>query len=182
LDQLAPLEIQALAKIMDELDYYQILHLNRDASAVELKKAYFSTSRAFHPDANRHLEPVLLDQCQRVSKRVTEAYCVLKDPRKRKVYDERLDSGEGQQRMQLSEAKAAHAKQETDARQGKTPQGRQYLLKATEDAGREDWAGAIRNLQMALTFEPDNSLFKDRLEEAKQSRGKAEKSSGHTIT
>ena len=93
--ELAPLEIRALAKIMDELDYYQILHLERDASASSVKQAYYATSRTFHPDANSHLETELLDDCSRISKRVTEAYSVLRDPRRRKSYDQRLQNDEG---------------------------------------------------------------------------------------
>ena len=52
---LAPTEIVALARVIDELDYYQILHVPRGASMGEVKKAYHFSSRAFHPDANRHL-------------------------------------------------------------------------------------------------------------------------------
>jgi DnaJ-class molecular chaperone len=168
LDRLAPLEIRALMKIIDELNYYQILHLERDASAADLKAGYFATKRAFHPDANRHLEPDLRQQCHAITKRVTEAYCVLRDPRKRKIYDEQISDAESDVRIQLSEAMAAHAKAESDERQGRTAQGRQFFLRATEDAQREDWAAAIGNLQMALTFESDNPVFKERLEDFKK--------------
>lgn len=166
---LAPLEIQALSKIMDELDYYQILHLERGASVGEIKKAFHHTSRTFHPDVNRHLEENLQDQCSRISKRVTEAYCVLRDPRRRRAYDERLGQGANDEgfRMQLAEAKAAHAKQDTEERQGKTAQGRQFHQKAMHDLEQDDLASAARNLQMALTFEADNEDFKEKLAEIK---------------
>jgi DnaJ-class molecular chaperone len=167
LSSLPPLEIQALAKILDELDYYQVLHLEHDATQSDVKKAYFQTSRSFHPDANRHLGEDLLSHCVRISKRVTEAYCVLRDPRRRKAYDEHLETG-GNARMQLSEAKAAHAKAAAETRQGKTPQGRQYFSKATSDMQRDDYTSAINNLQMALTFERGNPLFEEKLAEAKQ--------------
>ncbi len=167
---IARLEIKALAKIIDELSYYQILHLEPDASSRELKRAYYSTSRTFHPDANGHLDGEIRQSCTLISKRITEAYCVLKDPRKRKAYDERLDSGDGL-RMQLAEAKAAHAKRDTETRQGKTAQGRQFLQKAKEDIQRGDHASAASNLQMALTFEPGNDYFKELLEEARRKRG-----------
>ena len=173
MDRLAPLEIRALTKIMNELDYYQILHLGRDASMAELKAAYFATSRAFHPDANSHLEPELFSQCKAIAKRITEAYCVLRDPRKRKVYDEQIGSDEGDVRIQLAEAMAAHLKQESDARQGKTPQGRQFFLRAIEDAKRDDLSAAIGNVQMALTFEADNAVFKEQLEEFKKRKKEA---------
>ena len=52
-EQLAPTEIRALARLLGELDYYQLLHLRRDAGSVEVKRAYHATTRVFHPDANR---------------------------------------------------------------------------------------------------------------------------------
>jgi hypothetical protein len=53
-------------------------------------------------------------------------------------------------------------------RGGRTPQGKQFLMKAQEDMRREDFASAIRNLQMAMTFEADNDYFKSLLEEARK--------------
>lgn len=167
--KLAPLEIQALVKIMDELDYYQILHLEPSASASEIKRAFHGTSRTFHPDVNRHLAEEMIADCSRISKRLTEAYCVLRDPRRRKAYDQRLEKKEGL-RIQLSEAKAAHAKQDVEERHGSTPQGRQFHQRAAEDMSREDWAAAERNLKMALTFEPANAFFKELIDEVKKSK------------
>jgi DnaJ-class molecular chaperone len=168
---LAPLEIRALVKIIGELDYYQILNLERDASASDVKHAYFATSRTFHPDANRHLEKALHEDCVRIAKQVTEAYCVLRDPRRRKAYDRQLVQGGGA-RLQLAEARARHTRQDNEARLGKTPQGKQFFQKASQDLQRDNHAGAVNNLQMALTFEPDNSLFKEKLEEARKLKGK----------
>jgi DnaJ-class molecular chaperone len=167
LSSLAPLEVQALIKIMDELDYYQILHLEPDASRTDVKEAFHQTSRTFHPDVNRHLEGQMLDDCAQISKRITEAYCVLRNPGRRKSYDQRLSEKAGL-RIQLAEATAAHAKQESQERQGKTPEGRQFFQKATEDLRRDDWVTAENNLKMALTFEASNDLFKEKLEEVRK--------------
>ena len=73
-------------------------------------------------------------------------------------------------RLQLADAKAQHAKQETQARQGMTAQGRQFFQKGLDDAKRFNWPAAVRNFQMALTFEPNNSLFREKLEEARLSQ------------
>jgi curved DNA-binding protein CbpA len=89
---MAPTEIKALARIIGELDYYQLLHLHRDAVAGEVKQAYHATSRAFHPDANRHLEPELRKAVTVIAKRITEAYSVLRNPRRRQAYDRRLEA------------------------------------------------------------------------------------------
>ena len=160
-------ELHALSRIMDELDYYQILHLEPTASQSDIKRAYFQTSRLLHPDANRHLEEEVQAECMRISKRITEAYCVLRDPRSRNSYDaQRSEEGSGI-RMQLADAKASHVKKDNEERQGKTPQGRQYHQKAAAAIERKDTASVISNLQMALTFEPDNTFFKSTLAEAK---------------
>jgi len=169
LPDLAPLEIQALAKIIDELDYYQILHIDADVEASGIKKAFHATSRTFHPDANRHLSDALREECSRISKRVTEAYCVLRDPRRRKAYDAKLGGDEGL-RMQLAEAKAAHARKDTEDRQGKTPQGRQFYQKACQDMARQDWASAEQNLRMAMTFERDSDFLKEKLDEVRKQK------------
>lgn len=165
--ELVPTEIKALARIIGELDYYQLLHLRRDAPAGEVKKAYHATTRAFHPDANRHLEGDLRDAVGVIAKRVAEAYSVLRDPRRRQAYDRRLETGSGV-RMQLAEAQAEAGRQAEEERGGRTPQGRQFYKLAVGDLLRKDFAAAARNLQTALTFEPDNALFKRRLAEARE--------------
>jgi DnaJ-class molecular chaperone len=169
LSSLPPLEIQALAKILDELDYYQVLHLEHDATQSDVKKAYFQTSRSFHPDANRHLGEDLLSHCVRISKRVTEAYCVLRDPRRRNAYNGQLGDRAGSIRMQLAEARASHVKRDSEERQGKTAQGRQFHQRAATALEAGDTSGAINHLQMALTFEPTNAGFKELLAELKSS-------------
>jgi DnaJ-class molecular chaperone len=168
LSSLPPLEIQALVKILDDLDYYQILHLEPGATQSAIKKAYFASSRTFHPDANRHLEGELRDSCMRISKRITEAYCVLRDPRRRKSYDSHLESESAAKRIQLAEAMASHVKKESEARQGKTAQGRQFYQRAQQCLARGDTTGAANNLRMALTFEPSNDFFKQQLSAVKK--------------
>ncbi|UCE84979.1 MAG: DnaJ domain-containing protein, partial [Deltaproteobacteria bacterium] len=81
--KVAPTEIMALARIIDELDYYQILHISIDAKASEIRSAYHATARAFHPDASVHLDAKYREAIRAISKRVAEAYSVLRDPRRR---------------------------------------------------------------------------------------------------
>lgn len=157
------MEIRALARIMNELDYYQMLHLERTASAVEVRQAFYASSRAFHPDANRHLDEDTFADCAAIAKRVTEGYCVLRDPRKRLAYDDKLTQNTGV-RMQLAETKAAEKSGGDESRRATTDQGRQFHQKATAAIARSDWATARNHLQMALTFEPKNDFLKQELE------------------
>ena len=132
------------------------------ATPRQVKEAYYATSRAFHPDANRHLQSDLQAAVSKVAKRITEAYSVLRDPRRRQAYDRRLEDGSGV-RMQLAEAQAEAGHQATTERQGRTREGRQYLTLALADLKRKNYLAAERNLRTALTFEPNNELFKEQL-------------------
>lgn len=162
-----PLEIAALSRIMDELDYYQLLNIESNASTADIRKAFHSSSRNFHPDANRELAGELREQCQQISKRITEAYCVLRDTRRRNAYDSRVSDGDSL-RIQIAEAKTAHVEQRKAERTGATAQGRQFFGKAEADLKTGNLTGAIQNIQMALTFEAGNAGFKSLLEELRE--------------
>jgi curved DNA-binding protein CbpA len=165
-EQLAPTEIRALARLLGELDYYQLLHLRRDAGSVEVKRAYHATTRVFHPDANRGLEPELQEAVRQIAMRVSEAYSVLRDPRRRRAYDMRL-SEDGRIRIQLSEASNEAEKRDASERGGRTRDGQRFYKMAMGDLKRRDFAAAARNLQTALTFEPDNAHIKEQLAAAR---------------
>ncbi len=164
---LAPTEILALARILGELDYYQLLHLQPSASPAEVRSGYHATSRAFHPDGNRHHDAEIGAAIEKIAKRVTEAYSVLRNPRRRQAYDYQRSCGGGV-RIRLADAESVGERQQSEAREGRTPQGRQFFKLAQQDLARKQHAGAVRNLQTALTFEPGNELFKKRLAEARE--------------
>ena len=66
----------------DYKDYYKVMGLNRDATPKDIKTAYRKLARKYHPDLNK--EPGAESQF----KELGEAYEVLKDPEKRKIYDQ----------------------------------------------------------------------------------------------
>jgi molecular chaperone DnaJ len=63
-------------------DYYEILGVSRTAGETELKKSYRELAKKFHPDVN----PGNKDAEEKF-KEASEAYEVLRDPEKRKIYD-----------------------------------------------------------------------------------------------
>jgi curved DNA-binding protein len=69
-------------------NYYQTLEVSRDATSQEIKKSYRRLALKFHPDTNRN-DPSSAEYF----KEITEAYGVLIDPAKRRMYDFRRVSG-----------------------------------------------------------------------------------------
>lgn len=63
-------------------DYYKLLGVSKDAKAPEIKKAYRRLARKYHPDVNPGDK-----SAEERFKEIQEAYDVLSDEKKRKVFD-----------------------------------------------------------------------------------------------
>lgn len=63
-------------------DYYEVLGIDRNATDSEIKKAYRKMALKYHPDKNPGDE-----EAERLFKEAAEAYEVLSDSEKRKIYD-----------------------------------------------------------------------------------------------
>lgn len=68
---------------MSKKDYYEILGISRDATEAEIKKAFRKMALKHHPDHNQN-DP----EAEAHFKEINEAYNVLKDSKKRKLYDQ----------------------------------------------------------------------------------------------
>lgn len=67
---------------MQVKDYYKILGITRDADEKAIKQAYRRLARKFHPDVSKEAN------AEEKFKQLQEAYEVLKDPEKRRAYDQ----------------------------------------------------------------------------------------------
>jgi molecular chaperone DnaJ len=67
---------------MAEKDYYELLGVKKTASEDEIKKAYRTLAKKFHPDKNKGNK-----EAETKFKEVSEAYAVLSDKEKREQYD-----------------------------------------------------------------------------------------------
>ncbi|MGH8274846.1 MAG: DnaJ C-terminal domain-containing protein [Gammaproteobacteria bacterium] len=71
---------------MEFKDYYKTMGVARNARQDEIKRAYRKLARKYHPDVSKEAD------AEEKFKEVAEAWEVLRDPEKRKAYDE-LGSG-----------------------------------------------------------------------------------------
>ena len=71
-------------------DYYEILGVDRGASADDIKKAHRKLVRKYHPDVNKNNK-----DAEERFKEAQEAYDVLSDPAKRRNYDQFGHAGVG---------------------------------------------------------------------------------------
>ena len=60
----------------EKRDYYEVLGISKDASEQEIKKAYRSLAKKYHPDMNKSPD------AEEKFKEINEAYEVLSDPDK----------------------------------------------------------------------------------------------------
>jgi len=68
-------------------DYYKILGVEKSASDDEIKKAYRKMALKYHPDKNKS------PGAEEKFKEIAEAYDVLSDPKKRKLFDQFGEEG-----------------------------------------------------------------------------------------
>jgi len=167
LDETFEIEAAALAQVLDELDYFQILKIGQGASPYEIKSAYYRESRAYHPDRFYQLANLVLkESIGRIYKRINEAYVCLRDDVKRTKYQSDVSGPERQRKLRFVEASEQELKKDKEQEIGTTPQGRKFFMAGLADMAAQRFAAAERNFKMALTYEPNNPNYKSKRDEA----------------
>jgi curved DNA-binding protein CbpA len=172
-------KILFLSSKMDEMTHYEVLEVGRRADAHEIKKAYFSVSRNFHPDTffrkTLGSYQALIEQ---IFKRVTRAFETLSNEEKRKAYDSTLPYEPTPE--EIEEQRKAAEQAEADRRLKE--ERRQRWLKRSPKAVRSVQAGAHHQeamefkkkgdqvhaanaIRLALALDPENADYKKLLEE-----------------
>ena len=68
---------------MAKRDCYEVLGVSKSADEKEIKRAYRKLAKQYHPDTNAGDS-----RAEQKFKEITEAYTILSDPEKRKLYDQ----------------------------------------------------------------------------------------------
>ena len=122
------------------MNYYEILGVDRKATAKELKHAYRQLARKWHPDLNR-------DNPEVAEKKMTEinvAYSVLSDEVARMDYDKKLD------------AEAARSSRQKKSSDGAAPKTSRKKTTSTPgaDASHIDFGNINSTFESFFGFDP----------------------------
>ncbi|HVO21600.1 MAG TPA: DnaJ domain-containing protein [Anaeromyxobacter sp.] len=162
------IELETLAEVLDQLDYFGVLKVPQTASPGEIKAAYYRESRAYHPDRYATVESAdLREMIGRIYRRVNEAYTVLRDDRKRTKYLADVTGPEREKKLRFTEADEAQVKEaqkrKIEEQFGQTPNGRKFYAAALKEIEGQRWDAAERALKSALMYEAGNPKFKELL-------------------
>jgi molecular chaperone DnaJ len=72
---------------MPEKDYYKILGVDKNATVEQIKSAYRSLAKKYHPDALANVSAAEKKAAEEKFKEINHAYEVLSDPQKREMFD-----------------------------------------------------------------------------------------------
>jgi DnaJ-class molecular chaperone len=147
-------------------DYYQLLGIIRAANTDQIRSAFHRFARDHHPD-NFVGSPEESERHTELYQHASEAYRVLCDPLKRKIYDEGLAGGV----LRYTEDRAKETRRTMRPPGGvelRSSKARVFFTRALKAIQSQDWAQAKLNLRMAIQNEPDNAALEAKLEEVLQ--------------
>jgi hypothetical protein len=176
--------VQRVFALLDELDYYQLLGVEPEAALEQLRAQYFELSLEFHPDRFFLLRSgELKEQIYAIFRRVTEAYGVLSDERRRAAYDQQLADRRHKRGVPeliappipspdgppSSDRPAGTSEAKIEA-QATSPAARRFLNLAHTAVRAEDYEGARLLLAFAIAYEPGSVPLKRAFEDLSRRR------------
>lgn len=147
----------------EAIDYYTLLGIIRTATSDQIRSAFHRFAREHHPD-NFTDSPEESERHTMLYQDASEAYRVLLDPTKRKLYNEGLAKGE----VRYRDDRLLETRRTMRAPGGvllRSSKARMFFTRAHRAIKSQDWAQAKLNLKMAIQHEPDNEELRAKLEE-----------------
>ena len=81
-----------LERVKNARTHYEVLSVNWDASAQDLKTVYYQLARRYHPDRFRKAYASLVPHLEKKKKKITQAYDTLRDDNLRANYNSKLEA------------------------------------------------------------------------------------------
>jgi curved DNA-binding protein CbpA len=151
---------------LDDLDYYTLLGLARDATDADIKKAWRAFARRYHPDRHAREGDDKRARATQIYRRGSEGLQVLSDPEARKLYDRALEKGirrlTAEQRDGASRKKDAS---KTKAHPIQSVEAQRYYDAAKALVQEGKLREAYKTLQRAFGIEPESVRIKMALDQ-----------------
>lgn len=128
--------------------HFELLGVERSATAAQVRAAYFALAKQLHPDRLAALGVVDEDRhAQRLFAQVNTAFSVLSEPQRRQEYEVLLARG-GEQALRAEQAQA-------EALAQRVLEAEEAFRRGERALERDQIPAAIRELQRAVELNPD---------------------------
>lgn len=152
-------EVLLLMSRLGEISHYELLQVERSATAEKIKTSYFRLSKQYHPD--RFFSNDIGHYRKKITKvfeAVNKAFEVLSDEKLRKQYNRSLDEAAG---------KVVAGQEPENPMVANLNRARRYYQWGEEDYQRGNYISAASNFLLACNFDPENDEFKRAYERVK---------------
>ncbi len=125
------------------MDYYSILGVSKNATTVEIRKAYLSLARKYHPD--KHSNDGDVREMHDKFSMIVQAYKVLLDDKKRAEYDKIVSSASYKKKVEQTPSSI---------------QAKMAFKNGLEFYKKGDFWRAEKYFRSAMSLFPDKALYK----------------------
>jgi curved DNA-binding protein CbpA len=150
---------------LDQLDYYALLSVGRDASESEIKSAFRRFALQFHPDRHPKDSPKG-KRAVEIYQRGSEAYRTLSNAQLRAIYDRNLAAGN--LRIDRRKARVEVTPKVSEEEQAAVAYLKPLMEQAEVAMEKEQWRAAAEILRAALRIDPRNERLREQLKTALQ--------------
>ena len=123
-----------LERVKNARTHYEVLSVNWDATAQDLKTVYYQLARRYHPDRFRKAQPSLVPHMEAAFAKITQAYDTLRDDNLRANYNSKLEA----RRKVEQQAESAQQATRRPAAQERSSKGPASLLFRRPNAPRSN--------------------------------------------
>ena len=92
--------------------HYEVLNVDSEVTAQQLKTVYYQLARQYHPDRFRNAQPSLVPHLEAAFARITQAYDTLRDDNLRAAYNSKLEARRKAQQLADAATKTTQPAQE----------------------------------------------------------------------
>jgi curved DNA-binding protein CbpA len=154
---------------LEKLDYYSLLSVDPAATPDQIRRAFHVFAAKYHPDRflAKGAEPEHVERANQIYRRGAEAYKVLTNQARRRLYDGQLAGGK-LRFDPMHEAPVERTPYNRWPIKVKSPMARPFATKAEQAFKAGEWNNAKVNLRMALSKDAGNEQITLLLAEVEQ--------------